>query len=197
MSHTILIDQHTGHISALDFRDNQALQAFTAECNRSGITHPIVMLNVSGYVSAEIQGIQFGPLYIHVATRWQDWIANGPASFELHRKVERKVDVEVSLVKLKAKKCRPFTPARRKKLKDACYTEEQIQWQAEAELEHRIELYKNDLESHIANIELALLHAFQNEHTALVRQFTERYAEEYTSRLTEREATRIKKHSIQ
>lgn len=198
MSHTILIDQCTGHISALDFRDVQALQAFISECNRSGIAHPVVMFNVSGYVSSEIPGIQFGPLYLHVSARWQDWITEGPVSFALCRKVERKVDLELALSKLRSKKCKPFSPTRRKALKASCYTDDQIQLAAESEVEFRIAAYTNDLEAHMANIELALLQAFQNEHTACVRQFADQYAEEHASKITKRETTsRTKKQSIQ
>lgn len=198
MSHTILVDQCTGHISALDFRDSQALQAFISECNRSGIAHPVVMFNVSGYVSSEIPGIQFGPLYINVTARWQDWITEGPASFALCRKVERKVDSELALGKLRSKKCKPFSPARRRALKEACYTDDQIQFAAESEAEFRIEAYTTDLETLIANIELALLQAFQNEHTSCVRQFVDKYTEEYTSKVTKRETpSRTKKQSIQ
>lgn len=197
MSHTILVDQLTGHISSLDFRDDQALQAFIAECHRTGIANPVVMFNVSGYVSSEIPGIQFGPLYIHICSRWQDWITDGPASLELRRKIERKVDRERHLARLKAKKCRPFTSYVCKRFQASGYTEDQIQAQAESDCLAGIDVYTSDIESHVANIELALLHAFQNEHIAGVRQFVERYSEEYTDRATKRETARIEKQSIQ
>ena len=176
----ILMDKSTAHISALEFLDNNALQAFIAECLRTGIAHPCIL-----YTTPTIDMVQhttdlrFGPLYVNMGDTWYSWITNGPVTGLLNVWVEKVIDTELAAEHLRAGIGKPYNRYVRHMLSESGLSPEQLRDKAATDLDASIEKYKGHINTSVSNIEAALLAGSQNAHIHHVRMYAESYAEKY------------------